>query len=337
MSDSTPIKVSVVIPLYNKAEYIRRALDSVMAQGHQDFEIVVVDDGSTDNGAEVVSEYEDPRIRLIRQPNAGVSAARNAAVRAATSEFIALLDADDEWKPDFLETVLGLHAQFPQAGICGTAYVEIHPGGSLRHQNIPNEVAVNKDGSLIDFFTFSLSAEQPCNASSSLLRREVLLAVGGFPENLVRLEDTVTLFAIALRHPVAYSPVAKAIYHMEADNRSDAYLYSGNFPFFSKARELLRERGETESMPPAVLQYLGYMHTGGLYRNWLAGNSPAMREIIRDCRDIPGYRLKCVCWSVLAGLPHNLILAFWRLYSKFRGRVAILPRTRSIFRQASTV
>ena len=94
--------VSVVIPLYNKAAYVRRAINSVFDQSFDDLEIIVVDDGSTDGGGEVVAAIEDPRLRLIRQANAGVAAARNVAVGAARGRWVAFLDADDTWRPDRL-------------------------------------------------------------------------------------------------------------------------------------------------------------------------------------------------------------------------------------------
>ncbi len=93
--------ISVVIPLYNKEPYIKRAIDSILAQKIQDYEIIVIDDGSTDKSAEVVKSFPDPRIRLIQQENAGVSAARNRGIEEAKAELIAFLDADDEWTPIF--------------------------------------------------------------------------------------------------------------------------------------------------------------------------------------------------------------------------------------------
>ncbi|UCD49462.1 MAG: glycosyltransferase family 2 protein [Phycisphaerales bacterium] len=99
--------VSVIIPLYNKGPYIRRTLESVLAQTWQDFEIVVVDDGSTDDGPAIVRAYPDPRVRLIQQANQGPGAARNHGIRASTAPYLAFLDADDEWLPGFLEKAAG--------------------------------------------------------------------------------------------------------------------------------------------------------------------------------------------------------------------------------------
>lgn len=96
-------KISVIIPLYNKAQHIARTLDSVFAQSFVDFEVIVVDDGSTDNGADIVRDYHDRRFRLIQQKNAGPGAARNRGIREARADYITFLDADDEWLPGFLE------------------------------------------------------------------------------------------------------------------------------------------------------------------------------------------------------------------------------------------
>lgn len=96
-------QVSVIIPLYNKGLYIRRALESVFAQTFEDYEIIVVDDGSTDNGPEQVSSYSDPRLRLIHQANAGPGAARNRGINEAQGKYVTFLDADDEWLPEFIQ------------------------------------------------------------------------------------------------------------------------------------------------------------------------------------------------------------------------------------------
>ena len=102
------VKVSVIMPAYNRETYIRESIDSVLAQRFTDFELIVVDDGSTDTTAEVVQSYTDRRIRLIRQRNQGVSVARNTGLEAARGQFISFLDSDDLYYPDFLDVLFRL-------------------------------------------------------------------------------------------------------------------------------------------------------------------------------------------------------------------------------------
>src|SRR3954464_9718855 len=111
--------VSVIVPAYNVAPYIRAAIDSALAQTFRDLEVIVVNDGSTDETASIVDACcaADPRVRLIEQPNRGLSAARNTALAAARGEFLALLDGDDTWDPGFLEAQLAVFGDRPDVSI----------------------------------------------------------------------------------------------------------------------------------------------------------------------------------------------------------------------------
>ena len=105
---------SIIISLYNKAAYIQRAINSALAQSYQTFEVIVVDDCSIDNGAEIVADYQDERVRLIRHvENRGVSQTRNTGIASAKYDLVSFMDADDYWKPDYLGSIASLIEKFP--------------------------------------------------------------------------------------------------------------------------------------------------------------------------------------------------------------------------------
>jgi len=123
--------VSVIVPTYNYGHYIADALESILAQTVRDFEVVVVDDGSTDNTREVVTRFTDPRVRLISRENGGTASARNLGRREARGEFIAWLDADDLWRPVFLERMLTVLGAEPDVGHCFANFVRTEQGKAI--------------------------------------------------------------------------------------------------------------------------------------------------------------------------------------------------------------
>ena len=151
---------SIIIPLYNKEASIAQALDSVLAQEYQDFEIVVVDDGSTDGGASVVENYGDARIRLVRQANAGVSAARNRGIEEARGEYVAFLDADDVWMPGFLSEIAALQREFPQCRAQATNYV--FNSNSVKSPTILRKIPFSGEhGVLTNYFEVASCSHPP--------------------------------------------------------------------------------------------------------------------------------------------------------------------------------
>ncbi|NEP84931.1 MAG: glycosyltransferase family 2 protein, partial [Okeania sp. SIO3B3] len=128
--------VSVIIPAYNRADLIGETVDSVLAQTHPDIEIIVIDDGSTDNTADVLATYGSA-LRVIRQANAGQQAARNAGIRAATGDYIAFLDSDDLWLPHRIEAQLQRFEEVPEAGLvyCDAAVFDDETGQTLHKYN----------------------------------------------------------------------------------------------------------------------------------------------------------------------------------------------------------
>jgi glycosyltransferase involved in cell wall biosynthesis len=209
------VKFSVIIPLYNKEAGIGRALRSVLAQTLPPDEIIVVDDGSTDGSAAIVEEAGSPLIKLIRQPNAGETAARNRGMAEAAGDYFALLDADDEWRPRFLEAISGLIAETPHAGLWCTGF-DVARGGRLTPGRTPASRGV-----VVDYFGTSMRGFV-ATASSTVLSRVVVDRVGGFPEGMRLGGDQYMWTKIALAVPVAFTPERLAVIHAEGSNRSAA-------------------------------------------------------------------------------------------------------------------
>jgi len=198
------MRVSVIVPLYNKAPYVRRALDSIGAQTLSDLEAIVVDDGSTDGSAEIAEAYTDPRFRIIKQANAGPGAARNRGLAEARGPLAAFLDADDFWQPKYLETGAGVLESFPEAGAFSCVYRE-DPGGvsterMWRERGIEPGLQRIAPQSRAKLLTYMASFMYP---SSTMIRTQTALELGGFYErNGCRFaEDTTLWLKVLLNGP----------------------------------------------------------------------------------------------------------------------------------------
>lgn len=206
--------ISVIIPLYNKAESVATALDCVLAQSFQDFEVVVVDDGSTDNGAAIVEQYIDPRIRLVRQENAGVSAARNKGIEEAKGEYVAFLDADDEWMPEYLENQYSLTLRYPQCDVFATNYIFHGFTGNQVPTILRRLPSKNEDFEMNNYFEVAYSSHPPLWTSAVMVRKCAIESVGGFPVGVKSGEDLLTWARLAVRYKIAYSVRPLAIYNL---------------------------------------------------------------------------------------------------------------------------
>jgi glycosyltransferase involved in cell wall biosynthesis len=186
-------RVSVIIPTYNRAWSLATAVDSVLSQDFDAFETIVVDDGSTDETRALLTDY-GAALRVIRQPNRGVSAARNAGIRAAAAPLVALLDSDDYWLPGKLAAQTAFFDQNPEAVICQTEErwirngVRVNPG--KRHR---------KRGGMIFEPSLDMCLVSP---SAVMLRRSLFESVGFFDERLPACEDYDLWLRISCRHPV---------------------------------------------------------------------------------------------------------------------------------------
>jgi glycosyltransferase involved in cell wall biosynthesis len=214
------VRVSVVVPLYNKARYIARCLTSICAQTYGDFEVIVVNDGSTDGGDEVARRFPDARVRLIDQPNAGPGAARNRGVADARGEVIAMLDSDDEWEPHYVGRSLELLGEYGPETACVTwAMLEMPARFStaVRWRRIgiregPYRVSAQTPPRLLAGIVSNMLP------SSTVIRKGVMERWGGFyaKTRCLYAEDAHLWVKVLLNHNAAFHADPAVLRHMDA-------------------------------------------------------------------------------------------------------------------------
>ncbi|PKO09628.1 MAG: hypothetical protein CVU40_10060 [Chloroflexi bacterium HGW-Chloroflexi-2] len=216
---SSYLNFSVIIPLYNKEKHIKRAIWSVLSQTYPTFELIIVNDGSTDESLTRVLEIQDDRIRIINQVNQGVSAARNRGASEAQYDYVAFLDADDEWLPEFLENMTYLIKKFPEAGLCGSSHYRVEKNLKLTVSALYSEIPLGWTGVFESYFD-QIGSILPYNSSSVCIPRKNFLEVGGFKESVSYWEDTDLWMRLALKFPIGFVNKPLSIYHLNAENRA---------------------------------------------------------------------------------------------------------------------
>lgn len=231
------VKFSIIVPLYNKAPLIAATLASALADRDRIHEVVVVDDGSTDDSAAVVEALGDPLIRLIRQPNGGVSRARNRGIAEARGEWLAFLDADDLWAPGYLARLESLAIAYPDCSMLATGYMTDDEGDAAHRHMLDHPESERWLGQgehqRIDDYLAAMAGGQICCTISTAVRRTFVLAHDlRFPEGEQLGEDLDFFVRVAERTPLAYSPEPLAIY---VQSNQVSRLSEGRAPLYVPA------------------------------------------------------------------------------------------------------
>ncbi|MAB39243.1 MAG: glycosyl transferase [Aequorivita sp.] len=202
-------KFSVVISVFNKEKYIADTLKSVLAQTFTDFEVVILNDGSTDNSETEILKFKDPRIRYFSMENSGASAARNFTIQQAEAKYIALMDADDYWYPFYLEEQNRLVTEYPNESVFATA-TEIKRNRKI-FKNSYSIQTIGKDSIIVDYFESS-QLDSVLLSISTVLKKDVFENVGWYNQKIKSGEDTDLYVRIGLKYKVVFSPKVCATY-----------------------------------------------------------------------------------------------------------------------------
>ena len=209
-------RFSVIIPLYNKAPYVGKTVESVLGQTFGDYELIIVDNGSNDGSHEIVAAFTDHRIKIVRlEENVGVSNARNKGVAMASAPIVTFLDADDWWEPTFLEEMAGLIERHPDAGIYGTGYY-IVKNGKKRLAPIGVDEGF-EEGEINYCAVYAKTLCMPLTSITVAMPKAVFDETGGFKPHLKLGEDFDLWIRIALKHKTVFLNKPLSNYNQDVD------------------------------------------------------------------------------------------------------------------------
>lgn len=294
---------SVVVPLYNKELYINRALVSILNQSFNDFEIIVVDDGSTDNGALVVLNQYDERLGYIKKANGGESSARNVGIKAAKGKYITFLDADDQWDCVHLEVIknfIGINDD-PDV-VCTNYKISNENGVRVAHLWCANEPI------RLRYFKDSIGVLPLMTSNTSVLSRRIVDKVGYFNESLTIGPDLDYWMRVAAQSEPYFLPKPTATYHQEADGRQCRKYRGFNTVFIDS---MIRNITNTSSQTDAR-KYVDVLFWREIRQMFYFGRNQQCRLEIKNYSKI--LQLSWIRWLYLIATYMPVYL----LYSKYR-------------------
>ncbi|OWU89272.1 glycosyltransferase family 2 protein [Flavobacterium sp. WLB] len=265
---------SVVIPLYNKANHIENTIKSVLNQTFTDYEIIIINDGSTDNIEVFALDFNDKRIQIYNQKNQGVSTARNLGIEKSKGELIAFLDADDYWFPDHLQELAHLYHDFPNCGIyCSRHKIRI----SKNHLQIPSYNGINNSfrGIVTDYF-FSNRPFRITWTSSLAIPKEIIEKNGGFTPEVTNGQDLELWTKIGIKYPVAITNKITAVYNYNIPN-SLAKNHVNSMKLMDFEQFKLSEKEN-----PSLKNFLDLYRIEYGLRYYIFGNKDKMNFYLKD-------------------------------------------------------
>lgn len=253
--------ISVVIPVYNNSEYIARTIESVLAQTHKPDEIIVVDDGSTDETRQKVTRYE-PKVKYIYQTNAGASAARNTGIKTSSGEWIAFLDGDDEWLPEYLQKQLALLERNPQLVWTTANYLRCFCNEDRKvDADEAHKADILGGKEYFDSYFEAYLNKTRGWTGTMIIKRDVFEETGFFREGQIRFNDEDMWWRIAYRFSqIGYIAEPLAIYHMHVpDSITKKYMDPAILSDFMKRHlQFAVEEGKFEEFKPCAVDMIRF-------------------------------------------------------------------------------
>lgn len=221
------INYSIVVPVYNKQNCISRTLNAILDQTYTNFELIIVDDGSTDKSYKEILKFPDNRIHYYYKENGGVSSARNFGIQKAQYDMVCFCDADDVWNNDYLQTLTNLVMKYPKCGMYAMAYKKIFKSGKVEN------ILIEGPGS--DFIIHDLCYKKniySIQTSGICITKSIITTIGGFRLGIKAGEDLDMWLRVACKYQIAYCKIPKTSYYMDMENNSSSVPLNTHFPYW---------------------------------------------------------------------------------------------------------
>lgn len=291
--------VSIIMPLYNKADFVEKAVQSVCAQTFLDWELIIINDGSTDTSVDVVTPFlqeHKEKISLYSQQNAGVAVARNNGIEHAKGQYLCFLDADDWWNPNFLEHIMQLADIYPDAGLYASNYIYYKPGKTavaVKHLVWYEQDKYSPLCGLLNYpSTYFGSDKMPICTGPVMIPKLVMDKVGGFPQGVKLGEDFLLWSQIATQYKIAYLNEALFFYNNDVpvSLRATRHLHAPEHHMLfhlDPLEQLLNQCDDTTRVEWQRL--LGKLRVSGLLAYWMD----------KRYHDLAAVELRKIDWSLL--------------------------------------
>ncbi len=299
---------SVIMPAYNAEKFITRSINSVLGQIHTDFELIVVDDGSTDGTRTQIEQYTDDRIRYVYQENGGVSAARNKGILESKGQYICFLDSDDEWKPDHLTVLCKLIEKYRSCGLYVTGYDIRLGNGEVIHKSqeilrsIDEEDFESDNGyDLLNRHGYFLNTNTVC------CRRDVFDQLGLFVNGVKNGEDDDMWYRIFAYYSLAISKAVTTIYDRANCGATGQRMTAAEPPFLSRVNGLLESAQVPQHRKVGLLQWVERNKLSRARQHILIGNKREALKLFREIDFTKTNKRKYLETAVCMVVPSRMI------------------------------
>jgi len=283
-------------------------VDSVLGQTYKEWELIVVNDGSTDGGEKIVEKYTDPRITLVSQPNKGVSAARNKGVSLAKYDYVTFLDGDDSWNPDYLNELNYLITKYPDCGIWGINHRFVRENGEVMINPAGLKDEGFTDGIIEDYFTlFAKKGKSPFSNSGCCYPKKLFLEKGGYREGVALTEDSDLWCRIAMDHPVAFSTKELVNYFYQSPGNTRSGFQTTDYQVSLTLQKALKENLIKPELIKGTRRLIAFQQLSLAKRSLLTGHKLfALRKSL-EWKCLRYYPCYPILFAMLMLIPGKLI------------------------------